>query len=283
MHMRSMHWLTAALAASVSMTGCAIDEMSDEEVAEEEGVVDEEAATEEMRYVGARVLAAVERPNRAVVRFLASDTEEGVGCDELVPADGVARAARSGADGRSCLELYLDLTERTAPVPAELIAATERPELQARLVGRPVVESVAAPLRSAELLTFSGDQETTPHSCSGSSGSEAHFAAEHCDFSGGSDVINWCDPGGWLDHIRTSNGGKRRNSFSEILSCTALADVIHEYWNGTSWPNVYTITNIPGDHYHWSRWEGGAKWQRRVHSYRVIGSGFLRAHTIFYN
>ena len=202
MSMRSMHWLAAALAATVSMTGCAIDEMSDEEGAEEGGL--EEEGSKEMRYVGARVLAAVERPNRAVVRFLASETGDGVGCDELVPADGVARAARSGADGRSCLELYLDLTEATAPVPAELVAASERPELQARLVGRPVVESVAAPLRSAELLPFSGDQETTPHSCSGSSGSDAHFEAEHCDFSGGSDVINWCDPEGWSDHIRTS-------------------------------------------------------------------------------
>ena len=281
MSTRSIQWLTAALAATVSLSGCAIEEMSDQEVAEEEAA--EEEGSKEMRYVGARVLAAVERPNRAVVRFLASDTDEGVGCDELVPADGVARASRSGADGRCCLELYLDLTERTAPVPAELVAASRLPDVQQRLVGRPIVESVAAPLRSAELLPFSGDQETTPHSCSGDSGSQAHFAAEHCDFSGGSDVINWCDPEGWSDHIRTSNGGKRRDSFSEILSCTALADVIHEYWNGTSWPNAYSITNIPDDHYHWSHWEGSAKWQRRVHSYRVIGAGFIRVHTIFFN
>ena len=99
MQTRSIHWLVAALAATTSLTGCAM---------EEEG--DEATGAEEVQYVGARVLAAVERPNRGVVRFLASDTADGVGCDELVPADGVARAARSGSDGRTCLELYLDLT-----------------------------------------------------------------------------------------------------------------------------------------------------------------------------
>ena len=55
MSMRSIHWLTAALAATVSLAGCAIDEeMSDEEVADEEGA-------KEMRYIGARVLAATLR------------------------------------------------------------------------------------------------------------------------------------------------------------------------------------------------------------------------------
>ena len=273
MPMRSIHWLTAALAATASLTACAAEEAGDEEA----------AGDQEVRYVGARVLATVERANRGVVRFLASDTADGVGCDELVPADGVARASRSASDGRTCLELYLDLTERTAPVPAELVEASRLPDLQQRLVGRDIVESVPAPLRSAELQTFGGDQDTSAHSCAGDAGSSAHFAAEHCDFSGGSDVIEFCESGQWFDLIHSTGDAKRRDSFAEILSCTALADVVHEYWNGTSWPNAYTIENIPGDFYHWSHWEGGAKWKRRIHTYRVPASGFVRAHMIFFN
>lgn len=76
---------------------------------------------------------------------------------------------------------------------------------------------------------------------------ESHFIDEHCDSSGGSGVIEYC-----------------------------------EYWNGTSWPDVYTITNIPNGYYHWSHWEG-ASWQRRIHVYRVYQTGFFRSHSIFYN
>jgi hypothetical protein len=291
--------LAAALAAALS--GCALDdgELADpgltgdpsEEVGEDTGIDPNDAVAGvdlgkagQVRYVGARVLAAVRRPNAAVVRFLASENGGGVGCDELVPADGVARAARAPGDRRSCLELYLDLTERSAPVPAELVASSEAADVDRLIAGRAIVDVVPAPLQSSERFTFSdGDQDTTPHSCAGDLGSAAHFASEHCDSSGGSGVIEYCDNGQWWDLYRTTAGASRRHSFTEILSCTALADVIHEYWNGTSWPNVYTITNVPGDHYHWSHWEGDANWQRRVHTYRVFASGFFRSHTVFWN
>jgi hypothetical protein len=296
MFTRLFHAL-AALAAGGALLGCAFDEeggdLDGSESSDPSTSTDRAddstdpmdlGAAGQVRYRGARVLAAIKRPNAGVVRFLVSDSAAGVGCDELVPADGVARAARSSSDPRSCLELYLDLTEPTAPIPAELVARSVLPDAARLAAGRQIVESIATPLRSSEALLFSGgDQETTPHSCDGDAGSQAHFEAEHCDSSGGSGVIEYCDSGQWFDLYRTTAGAKRRHSFTEILSCTALADVIHEWWNGTSWPNVYVIENIPGDYYHWSHWEGDANWQRRVHTYRVFASGFFRSHTVFWN
>lgn len=257
--------------------------------AAEDGKIPEAEADAGVIYEGVRILATVERPNAGVVHFLLSDEGLGVGCDELIPADGMALPARSASDPRDCLTLFLDLTADDVPVPAALVAASESDQAEALVASRPLVEELSKPIPSVELPVtpslqpMGGTQSTTAHSCADDAGSQAHFEEQHCDYSGGSDVIEYCDSGQWLDLYRTTAGAIRRNSFEEMLSCTTLADVIHEYWNGTSWPNSYTITNIPANYYHWSRWEGAASWQRRIHVYRVYPDGFFRSHSLFYN
>lgn len=240
-------------------------------------------------YEGVRIIAAVARPNGGIVRFLASEDGEGAGCDEIVPADGMSAPASSASDPRDCLALFIDLTADDVPVPEALVASSEAEDVAKLVAHRNIVEEVPETISSAEpeitpgLHPLSGDDSTTPHSCDGANGSQDHFENEHCDSSGGSDVIEYCDSGQWFDLYRTTAGSTRKSSFEEVLVCGTHADVIHEYWNGTSWPNVYTVENIPSGHFHWSRWQGLAKWQRRVHVYRVWATGFFRSHSVFYN
>lgn len=277
---RQSYLFIAALLASV-VTGC-------ETVENDEGTEPTEVGpASAVEYRGVNILATVERPNRGIVHFFESDKGLGVGCDELIPADGEAAPALSADDPRDCLALFLDLTGDDVPVPAALAASSTADGAVSSAAHRPLVDALREPIASVErasapgLDPMGGSKGTTARSCS--TATQTYFETYNCDFSGGSGVIHYCDSGQWYDLYRTSAGSGRHNSFAEVQSCTPIMDVIHEYWNGTSWVDVYESAGIPENYYNWSRWEGAAAWQRRVHAYRGVAAGYFRAHTVFYN
>jgi hypothetical protein len=284
---------TMCMIAALLVAGCAVEQAGDDlarpPALDPAGDSIQAPELEGVAHEGVRVIAKVARPNGGLVHFLASETGDGVGCGELVPADGSAIPASSGSDPRDCLQLFVGLTATDVPVPEALVASSGLADAAALVAGRRIVKQIDGtlgsiePARSLDLVSFTGTHGGGPHSCEGSDGSQSHFEAVHCDHSGGSGVIEYCDSGQWYDLYRATAGAKRATSFEEVLVCNTNVDMIHEYWNGTSWWDVYEITNIPGSYWYWSRWEGTFEMQRRIHVFRVFPQGFFRSHSIFYN
>lgn len=231
-------------------------------------------------------LATLNVDNGSVLHFFAAPEVGDVGCSEDVPADGETLPVIDPETHESCLEIYLMLTPADTPVPQMLysVEATDDERLQRLAADRELVGSdygvIEMELGTPELVQGSGSRGTSAHSCSGGS---SHWAAVHCDYSGGSSVINYCDSGQWFSLYRSSGSSKRKHSFSETLACGTYGDVKHQYKWGSGYKTAYSSTNIPDNYYNWTRWKGTIKRKRRVHHYRVWASGYVRAHTMFYN
>lgn len=133
-------------------------------------------------------------------------------------------------------------------------------------------------------LKASGDWDTGSWNCANGS---ATFANSFCNGSGGSGKIHFCDAGTFTgQRIRNSyNGGwyKRKYSFGITAACNDLVDVVHNWWNGTSWKTTLHVTSLPSGYWMWTRYQGNGKYYRRVLHRTVYHTGYHRSYTAFYN
>lgn len=190
---------------------------------------------------------------------------------------------------------FLELTDRTVPVPQLLIDLDEQSDdedLVRDLRKRDIVDTFGDGLaRQADMpVATPGATASLSSAYCGSNGASA-FASATCAEIGSS----FCDSGAWFHNIRTSGTSRRKVSHSRTAACGSETWVWHYYrgWNlGWKWYKVaypyggFMQVVPPDPYYHYWKHVGGVKRRRRIERQSLAGltgPNFFRAWSAFYN